>query len=87
MITTAILTIFYNFVYFILSPIRALPDYVLPGGASAAISTAGGYLAGLDEILPVFTILAIVGLIFVVELAILTYKGIKWIYNKIPGVN
>jgi len=87
MITTILLTIFYNFIWAILWPIRILPDVSLPADFLASFGVIGGYLSGLNEIVPVATILTILGLILTIEGSILLYKSIKWVYQKIPGVN
>lgn len=64
-----------------------LPDVSLPGDIATAANTASNYLANLDQIFPVSTLLAVLLLVLVVETAILFYKLIRWVYNKIPGVN
>lgn len=63
---------------------------ILPTAAIAsAISAAGSYIAVVYEILPQTTIalLGILGVLLLVEFYIGTYKLIKWLYSKIPGVS
>jgi multimeric flavodoxin WrbA len=87
MITSFLLKAFHALVYIMLYPIRLLPDVDLTGNIGSAITTAGSYLSGLNDIIPIGTILAAIGLILVVEGAIFVYKGVNWLIRKIPGVN
>ena len=64
-----------------------LPDVSLPGNLADAAATASNYLANMDQFFPVSTLLAVLFLVLVVEGTILIYKLIRWIYNKIPGIN
>ena len=87
MILTAILNALYNLILFITTPIRNLADVVLPSDFTTALSTAGGYLHALNVILPIDTILQILGVSLVFELGYLTYKLIMWVVKKIPFIN
>lgn len=87
MITNAILYILYSFIYLITAPIRLFDDVSLPTDINSTISSVGTNLALLNQVIPVSTIITILGIMLVIESAIFIYKGIRWIYNKIPGVN
>jgi hypothetical protein len=87
MITSALLTLFYGLIYALLSPLRALPDVSINTDIGSAIASASGYLSSIDFILPVATIVAVVGLFLTIEGSILVYKGINWLIRKIPGIN
>jgi len=87
MITNAILYILYGFIYLITAPIRLFDDVSLPTDINSTISSVGTNLALLNQVIPVSTIITILGIMLVIESAIFIYKGIRWIYNKIPGVN
>jgi len=87
MIINGILYTIYYFVLGITAPFRLLPDVSLPEGVSAALTSAGSYLSILDAVIPVDTLLSVLGAFLVVETAIFTYKLIKWVYVKVPGVN
>lgn len=87
MITNAILYILYGFVYLITAPVRLFSDVSLPVAINDTISSVGSNLALLNQVIPVSTIITILGVMLVIEGAIFIYKGIRWIYNKIPGVN
>jgi len=87
MITSFLLKAFHALVYIMLYPLRLLPDVDLSGSIGSAISTAGGYLSGLNDIIPISTLIAVIGLILAVEGAIFVYKGVNWLIRKIPGIN
>ena len=87
MIITAFLTIIYNFILLILSPLSLLGDVSLNPGFASALTTAGGYYNSLNSILPVDTMLAIFGVSLTIEGAYLVYKIIMWVLSKIPGIN
>jgi hypothetical protein len=87
MITTFILNLIYYAVSAILSPLLLLPDASFPSNVVSAIASASSYISILNVILPADTLMTIVGAFLAVEVAIFTYKLIKWVYNKIPGVN
>lgn len=89
MITYYVISILIGFIGALLSPIGSLPDVSLPISITGAFSQAG-HLVGIiynllpDTITAIFSALsAIVG----IEIAIFTYKLIKWIYTKIPGIS
>ena len=87
MITSFFLKAFHALIYIMLYPVRLLPDVDLTGSIGSAISTAGGYMSGLNDIVPIGTIISAVGLVLAVEGAIFVYKGVNWLIRKIPGVN
>ena len=87
MISTAILTLLYYAVSALLSPLLLLPDVELSQSVISAITSAGSYVSILDIIIPVGTLVTILGLMVAVEVAVFTYKLIKWAYSKIPGIN
>jgi hypothetical protein len=63
---------------------------ILPtASVAAAIAAANAYIAIVYEFLPntVIALLAIVWLLLLVEFYIGTYKLIKWLYSKIPGIS
>jgi len=64
-----------------------LPAVSLPGNLTDAVNTASNYLANMNQIFPVSTLLAVLLLVLVVEGTIFFYKLIRWVYNKIPGIN
>lgn len=84
MILDNFIQLVYGAVYAITYPIRALPVVELPQGITDSISNVGGYLASLNDILPIDTILNILGIYLAIELALFTYKLIMWVIKRIP---
>lgn len=84
MILNFILNLIYNISIFFLD---LLPEVSMPDGIINAITTAGGYIASMNIILPMDTLLAIIGLYLTIEGVILVIKIINFIIRKIPGIN
>jgi hypothetical protein len=87
MVTYFILLILIGIIQIVILPITFLPDVALPLVMLASITAAAGFIGILDMVLPISTIFAIFTFYIGVEIGIFTYKIIKWIYSKIPGVN
>lgn len=87
MITYYIGRFFIWLLSFVTSPLLLLPTAVLPAGIASALTQAGNTLAIFDIFVPVGTLLAVFGSMTIVEAGYFSYKGIRWIYNKIPGIN
>lgn len=89
MIVYILVGILIAFVAVIITPLALLPDVSLPASIAAAISTLGHYVGMIWSIAPLtfsalfISIVVIVG----VETKVFSYKSIKWLYNKIPGIN
>jgi len=71
---------------FMLSGITALPDATLSPLIAQNLATFGGFLPILDTIFPVYSLFAVLGIIFAIELSVFVYKIIMWILRKIPFV-
>jgi hypothetical protein len=87
MIITAILNLVYVFLGFILSPLSLLGDVSLNSNFASSLATASGYYHALNGILPMDTMLAILGVSLAFEGAYLIFKLIMWIIAKIPMLN
>jgi len=87
MITTAILEIIYAFIFAITSPLRLLDDVALNSNFATSIHTASGYYHSLNDILPIDTMLTILGISLLFEGLYLTYKLIMWVIKKIPTIS
>lgn len=87
MITTGIINIVWLFLSIVLTPLKNVADVVLDSHFSTAITNAGGYYHSLNAVLPVDTMLQILGVSLVMEGAYLTYKIIMWVIQKIPMLN
>lgn len=73
----------------ILSLMQGLPDASLPPNLTQFLSMATQALSSFHHILPytMDALLAILVLLIGIEVALWVYKGIRWIYQKIPGIN
>lgn len=87
MITDIILNLLYWAIYLFTAPIRLLPNASIPSEIASAVSSIGGYLGAIDFIVPISTIIIILGLFIAIEFAIFSYKVIMWVIRKIPGIN
>lgn len=68
--------------------IGLIPDSSgFPVAVSSNIETAWGYLWAFDYIVPVATLLLLMGLVFAFEAGILVWKFINWVIRKIPGMS
>lgn len=87
MISTAILYLIYMFILTITYPLRLFSDVQANANITSAVTTASGYVSGLNEFLPATSLLTILGILITYEVILATYKVIKWVYIKIPFVN
>jgi len=84
MIVNFILNLIYNLAIFFLD---LLPEVSMPDGILNAITTAGSYVSAMNIILPMDTLMAIIGLFLTIEGVILVIKIINWVIRKIPTIN
>jgi len=87
MIITGLLSVVYVFILGITYPLRILSDVSLPTEITTAITNASGYYHSLNAILPIDTMLQILGVSLTFEGLYLLYKLIMWVIKKIPGIN
>lgn len=87
MIFDFILNIIFDVLNLVISPFSLLPDVSLTGELADAIATIKPYYASLSEILPIGTLVAIIAVEVIVDGSILTYKLIRWGYQKLPFIN
>ena len=87
MITNAILFIVYVVILSITSPLRLLNDVSLSTDFAQSIGTVSSYLSVFNSLLPVSTLLTILGIFITFETLYFTYKTIMWIIKKIPTIN
>jgi HD-like signal output (HDOD) protein len=87
MIFDAILYLFYGAITFLTAPLLLLGDVSLDSNLTTSITTASSYYHSVNSILPMDTMLAILGISLTIELAYATYKLIMWVIKKIPTIN
>jgi hypothetical protein len=68
-------------------PLKLLPMASLSVDLTGTLTQAGNYIALFNIFLPVGMLFTVFGIVVTVEGGYFTYKGVKWIYNKIPGIN
>jgi len=84
-----ILTIPLTIVYFIIRGLLfALPNSQgLPDVVSTLFSYVFGFLYAFDFLLPVSTVVLILSISLIFELAVQAWHGIHWVLRKIPALN
>lgn len=85
MITSAILWIIYSAVYVLTSPLRLLSDVTTNSNFYSSIISLSEYLANLNLIIPLSTVINVLLAILAIEVGIATYKIIMWVLHRIPG--
>ena len=86
MITAGVLQFFFLVLYAILSPLLLLSDVSGSSDISTGIANANTYLVSIPFHLFLLSVVAVLAFLLVFESVYWLYKGIKWLYSKIPGV-
>jgi hypothetical protein len=87
MIVEVMINIIFGIVGLILSLFSVFGTIDTVNGFTNSIDTVGPYLAGLNEVLPITTIILILAFAIGFEVVYFGYIAIKWCYSKIPGLN
>jgi len=89
MILTIIINVIASFIAWLAGFLSAhLPAATAAAGLAAAQITVSNYLAAMDFWFPVGVLTGfLIGVYIPIELAIWKFKGLRWGYKKIPGVN
>ncbi len=69
------------------APLLLLPVATLSVDLTGTLTQAGQFLALFDIFLPIPTLFTVFGIVISVEAGYFGYKAVKWVYNKIPGIN
>ena len=86
MIADGLLILIYGFVWVILTPFRFAEPVSVNNAITSAIVSMKTYYTALSSIVPLDTIAQIVLFDLVFEAAFWAYKGVRWVYRKIPGI-
>jgi len=86
MITTILLYILFTILYGLMTPFTFLPNASLPSAFTDAITSASSYISALNDFIPVSTLLTIIGLVVVIEIAVNSFILINWAIKKIPTI-
>jgi len=88
MITQSLINIAYNLVNFIVNQFPYSQGF--SPQVSDAIGTLTGYTSSMMSIfsplLPFTTMAYALGLIFSVEISILSFKGFRWVFSHVPFI-
>jgi len=57
-----------------------------PSEVNAAAAYFGGYLGILSPIVPISTLLTILGLVIFFELTVFAFKAFKWVFSHVPFI-
>lgn len=76
---SALLNILYSIITFLLDLLPAFTG--LPSGLSSAVVTAGSYIAGIVAFFPATTLFQIALLEIGIELAILLFHFLAWVFH------
>jgi len=57
-----------------------------PSEVDSAVSFLAGYVGILDPLVPMDTLLQVLTLVIVYELAIFAFKGFRWLFSHVPLV-
>lgn len=87
MIFTAIFNLIYISLRFLLTPIINLDNVSQTNSVTEAVSTASGYISSLNTYLPMSTLIAILGLVLIIEGFYLGHRLINWAIRKIPTIS
>ena len=82
-----LLRVFIYLLNLITSPLLLLPTASLSVDLAGTLTQAGNYLALFDIFLPIPMLLIVFLIVVSIEASYFGYNVIKWIYNKIPGIN
>lgn len=84
MITSAILFVILGFVNWALG---LLPLVSANSNIVNAITPASAYISSIGQVFPVVTLIAILAFVLAFDGVWILYQVIRWVYQKIPGIN
>lgn len=85
MIITAILNILYQLLEILLNPFTGQADFLLSSGFLSAFSTLGGFLNGIDALIPINTFFIVIGALIGLETSLMIYKGVMLVVKFLRG--
>jgi hypothetical protein len=85
MIATAIISIIYTFILFMVSVLPISTG--LSTDVTSAVSNVFDIAYSFDYIIPMDTVLNVLLIAVGFHAGVLAFKGVEWILRKIPGIN
>lgn len=87
MITAGILQFFFLTFFVILSPLLLLTDVNANSSIATGISNANAYISAIPLHNFLVSLIASLVILLLFEAGYWLFKGIKFLYNKIPGIS
>lgn len=87
MITSALIFILWAILAVITSPLLLLDNVQPITAIDNAIASMSSLLTALSIVVSVVTIVQIIVADIIFETSVFFYKGVKWIYQKLPFIN
>lgn len=87
MITYGFILFLQALLYAITAGFSGFANVTSDGGITSGIAQISGYLSAVPFTNTIVAILGSMAFLLVFEAGYWVYKGIKWIYNKIPGIS
>ena len=87
MITYAVILFLQGILFVVTAPFLLLTDVSTSSDIAAGIGQINGYITAIPFGLTIASILGTLVFLTVFEGFYWAYKGIRWVYNKIPGIN
>lgn len=84
MITSAFLWIVLGFANWALG---SMPTVSQSDAIATAIAPASGLVSAVNVVFPVPTFMAVLAFVLAFDAIWVLYQGIRWVYQKIPGIN
>jgi len=83
-----IITPFVNFAYFLINGfISWFPQGSgLPQEVHDASIWLGGYLALINDLVPVAVLATVTGTVFLVEITLYGFRTLKWVFSHVPQI-
>jgi len=86
MILAGILQFFGAILFVLMSPLLVLSDVAPNSAVVASIVTANGYISSVPFPYLLISIFDSLTFLLVFEAVYWSYKGVRWVYRKIPGI-
>ena len=87
MITYAFILLLYGILLVVVGLLANTADVSSSSSILTAVQTASGYLSSVPFPYFLVSLLGSLAFLVVFEAFYWAYKGVRWVYNKIPGIN
>lgn len=87
MITDFLIQLGIAFLNILAQPFLLLPNVALPANLTNIVNTISTAFSTLNPLFPLDALLIIIGVLVIIESAILVYKFAYWVIKKIPTIS